>query len=133
MVLQDEFPLAWSAFQSSPTNQVDRTEAPLSLLSTKMKRMFGEHPHKLESTSVGPRPSPPPSGYLDLHQEGLPQGSLLHHMLLAGMYLNVIGLGVPIPGLARNPHTNFRTGVGGVWPQWALPFHILPVGNTAFR
>ena len=54
MVLQDELPLGWSAFQASPTNQVDRTEVPLSPLSTKMKRMCGERHHKLETTSVDP-------------------------------------------------------------------------------
>ena len=53
MALQDEFPLGWSAFQNSP-------QAPLSPLSSKMKMMSAEHLHKLESSSVGPRPRPPP-------------------------------------------------------------------------
>ena len=121
MVLQDDFPLGWSAFQFSPSNQVDCTKPPpLPPLSAKMKRMSGERHHKLESTSVGPRPDqgqpPPPllSGFLDVHQEGLPQGSLLPPIPRTGTYLNLtVGLGVPIPSLARNPRTSFRGRGGG--------------------
>ena len=59
--------------------------------------------------------SPPPllSRFLNLHQEGLPQGSLLPHMPHTGTYHNHIGLGVHIPGLARNPRTSFRDKGGG--------------------
>ena len=130
MVLQDDFPLGWSAFQSSPTNQVDCSEAPPLPPSIHQDEDDVWRAAPQAGDYLGGSPTPPLlSAFLDPHQEGLPQGSLLLPMLRTGMYLNLIGLGVPIPGLARNPRTSFRDRGGGSLAMVGPPLPRSPGGE----
>ena len=88
-------------------------EAPLPPLSAKMRRMSRERHHKLESTSVGTRPLPPPFRLPGSTLGRAPPGLPSPPMPRTGTYHNLIRLGVPIPGLARNPCSSFRDRGGG--------------------
>ena len=131
MALQDDLPLGWSAFHPLTSNQVDRTEAPpLPPLSAKLKRMSGERHHKLESTSVGPPPSPSFQGAWIYTRKGPPRAlsSLPCSVLVRTSTLLSKGSSFLVwPGTLVPV---FGTGVGGVWPWWALPSRVPTVGNT---